>query len=182
MSDLSETLGIASHRFAGGRVAVRPAGVLDSAGAARLIDAMTRIDPCVGDRVVLHLDDVTFLDSACIGALCYAEAFVRARGGQFSISPPSPRVHAMLELAGLGRCSRGDDDIRPTPEAGQRRSNPPSASAGGAAMNDGADGIGSTLDVTRTNTPDGVRLTAAGQTALLDVFALTDQFATESHF
>jgi hypothetical protein len=46
---------------------------------------------------------VTYLDAASIGAPSYAEVFVRAPGGQFDLPTPSPRVHAMLELAGLGR-------------------------------------------------------------------------------
>ena len=117
MSVLSEKLGIASDRVPDGPVVVRLVGALGAAGAARLIEAITLLDPHAGDRVVLHLDDETFLDPAGVGALCYAEAFVRARGGLFAISTGSPRVHAMLELAGLGRWCEADD-TRQTPEAG----------------------------------------------------------------
>jgi anti-anti-sigma factor len=97
------------------------AGPLDAAGAARLIDATTRIDPRAGDRVVVHLDAASSLDAAGIGALCYAEAFVRARGGgRFAISTPSRGVHATLELAGLGRCCTAVDDTGLRPEADRR--------------------------------------------------------------
>jgi anti-anti-sigma factor len=123
MSELSEKLAIASHRLPDGRVTVRMAGVLDAAGAARLIDATTRIDPRAGDRVVVHLDAASSLDAAGIGALCYAEAFVRARGGRFAISAPSRRVHATLEIAGLGRCCTAADDTGETPEADRRNQN-----------------------------------------------------------
>lgn len=116
MSELSEKLGIASHRLPDGRAAVRLGGVLDAAGAGRLIEAMTLLDPRLGDRVVLHLDDVTSLDSVSIGALCYAEASARVRGGLFAVSTCSPRVHAMLELAGLGSGCNGDDHNRQTVE------------------------------------------------------------------
>jgi hypothetical protein len=48
MPELSEKLGVASHRLPDGRVAVRLVGALDDAGAARLIDATTRLDPGAG--------------------------------------------------------------------------------------------------------------------------------------
>ena len=103
MSDLSEKLGVATYRGADALVVIRLVGSLDAAGAARLMDEATRADPGAGDRVVVHLEDVTFLDSAGIGGLCYTEAFVKARGGDFAISAPGPRICGVLELAGLGR-------------------------------------------------------------------------------
>lgn len=112
MSDLSQTLGIAISRWPIGRVIVRLDGALDAVGAHELIDAATGIDPGPGDRVVLQLQDVTFLDSAGIGALCYTETFVRARGGQFVIAAPGARAFAMLESAGLGRFCVHDDEAR----------------------------------------------------------------------
>jgi anti-anti-sigma factor len=102
MSNLSEKLDVATSRGADALV-IRLVGPLDAAGAARLIDEATRADPAAGDRVVVHLQDVTFLDSAGIGALCYTEAFAKARGGDFAIAAPGPRIGAVLEAAGLGR-------------------------------------------------------------------------------
>src|SRR4051794_1619122 len=104
MSDLSEELGVATYRGSGGRAVIRVVGALDVAGAGRLIDETTRLDPGVGDRVVVDLRAVTFIDSAGLGALCYGEAFVKARGGGFAIAAPGPRTRAVLELAGLDRC------------------------------------------------------------------------------
>ena len=91
MSDLSEILGVATYRWPNGLVVVRLVGALDVLGAARLIDETTRIDPVAGEHLVVHMQDVTFLDSAGIGALFYTEAFVKARGGHFTISTPNPR-------------------------------------------------------------------------------------------
>jgi anti-anti-sigma factor len=103
MSALSEQLDVATYHGPDGLVVIRLAGSLDAAGAVRLMDETTRADPAAGDRVVVHLEDVTFLDSAGIHALCYTEAFVKARGGDFAVTAPGPRICALLELAGLGR-------------------------------------------------------------------------------
>lgn len=92
MSDLSERLGIITYRSPSGRVVVQMVGTLDPAGGARLIDEMTLLDTGAGDRVVVDMQDVTFLDCAGIGALCYLEA----RGGNFEISSPSPRAPRAL--------------------------------------------------------------------------------------
>jgi anti-anti-sigma factor len=174
MSDLSEKVGVATYRSLGGPVVVRLVGALDAAAAGRLIDEAAKIDPGVGDRVELHMQDVTFLDSAGIGALCYLEAFVKVRGGDFAISAPSPPIRAVLESAGFGPDVDPHDDAR---HAGPTRRWPPKPSrpypgTGGAAMNDrpNRDRVGhqlhavaSTLTVTRTVTVDGVQLTAAGE-------------------
>ena len=117
MSGLSEKLAIATFRWSDRSVVVRLVGALDAAGAGRLIDEATQIDPGAGDRVVLHLHDVTFLDSAGIGALCYTEAFVKARGGEFAISTTSPHIRALLDVAGLGRYCSPDDEARGAPES-----------------------------------------------------------------
>ena len=119
MSDLSETLGIATYRWPNSRVVVRLVGALDVAGAARLIDETTRIDPVAGDHLVVHMQDVPFLDSAGVGALYYTEAFVKARGGDFAISTPNPRVRALLGSAGFGGSLHGD--ASPTPESSPRQ-------------------------------------------------------------
>jgi anti-anti-sigma factor len=110
MSELSEKLRVTTCRGSYGTVLVGLAGALDAAGAGGLIDEVTQIEPGAGDRVVLQLRDVTFLDSAGIGALCYAEAFVNARGGAFTIATPRPHIRTLLKLAGLGHCCPPDDD------------------------------------------------------------------------
>jgi len=115
MSDLSGTLGVATYQGSGDRAVIRVVGALDIVGAGRLIDETTLLDPGVGDRVVVDLDEVTLIDSAGIGALCYGEAFVEARRGAFAIAAPSPRTRAELELAGLDRCCTPADEARRTP-------------------------------------------------------------------
>jgi anti-anti-sigma factor len=113
MSALSEKLGVVTYHGPAALVVIRLAGSLDAAGALR--DEVTRADPAAGDRVVVHLEGVTFLDSAGIGALCYTEAFVKARGGDFAVSAPGPRICAVLELAGLGRYLRTAEEASRRP-------------------------------------------------------------------
>jgi anti-anti-sigma regulatory factor len=100
MSDLSELLGIAIHRWPNGPVVIRLAGSLDADGAARLIEAMSSLETGIGDRVALHAD-VGHVDAAGVGALFYADAYVRARGGVLEIVP-SPAVRAALEGESVG--------------------------------------------------------------------------------
>jgi len=88
MSEQWKSLGVTSYRLLRGDVVVRLAGALDSASTPHLMDEMAAVDPRAGDRVVLHLADVTSLDSAGVGALFYLEAFVRARRGRLVISRP----------------------------------------------------------------------------------------------
>jgi anti-anti-sigma factor len=88
MSELWDGLRVSSYRTSSGDVVVRLAGALDSLSAPQLMDEVAAVDPRAGDRVVLHLADVTRLDSAGVGALFYLEAFVRVRRGRLVISMP----------------------------------------------------------------------------------------------
>ncbi len=116
MSELSEKLGIASYRGANACTVIRLVGPLDGPGGIRLIDEAERIDAGPGDRVIVHLDDVTSVDDAGIRALLEIEALVTARDGDFAISVPDPGVRGHLERAGLiaarlvvSRADTGDD-------------------------------------------------------------------------
>ncbi len=101
MSELSEKLGIASYRGPNACTVIRLVGPLDGPGGARLIDEAERIDAGPGDRVILHLDDVTSVDDAGIRALLEVEALVTGLKGDFAISVPDPAVREHLERAGL---------------------------------------------------------------------------------
>ena len=46
---------------------IRLAGSLDVAGRARVIEETAQIDLHAGDHVMVHWNDVTFLDSAASG-------------------------------------------------------------------------------------------------------------------
>jgi len=70
--------------------------------SSRLMDKSARPDSAVDGRVV-HIEDVTFVDSARIDAPVDFEAVVEGRGGHAVIAAPSPHVRARLELARIGR-------------------------------------------------------------------------------
>jgi anti-anti-sigma factor len=92
MSEHWQSLSVTSYRVPGGDVVVRLVGALDSASAAQLMDEVAAVDPRAGDRIVLHLADVTALDSVGVGALFYLEAFVRVRRGRLVIAMPGGRA------------------------------------------------------------------------------------------
>lgn len=103
MSELSERVGVwncrrrersgvSSYRVRDRDVVVRLMGPLDATSKPLLMDEMAVVDPRAGDRVVLHLADVTVLDSTGVGALFYLEAFVRARHGRLMLSMPGDDI------------------------------------------------------------------------------------------
>ena len=147
MSDLSETLHVATFRSAHDRVVIRVAGVLDAAGAVLLTDEAARLAVRDGDVVMVDADGLTYLNSAGVGALHTVEAFVTAQGGIVTIASPDQRTRSILELAGLGRLVGADD--------GTPRSNGHHPSVSRHA--------GSTLALTRTDIADGATLAVSGE-------------------
>ena len=117
VAELSEMLGIVTNHPPDGRIVIRLVGALDAAGASRLMDETDHIDPHVDDEIALHLEDVTFIDAAGVGALCYLDAFVRARRGELVIGSPSRRVKAVLEAVGLADRILGDGQSAVDPDA-----------------------------------------------------------------
>jgi anti-anti-sigma factor len=112
MSHASEMLGIAAYTWPNGRVVIRLVGSLDGSSASRLVDEAGRLDVRAGHHLVLHLEDVTFVDSLGISAVLATEAMARDRGCEFQISSPSLQARAILEIAGLDRLlPRIEDDL-----------------------------------------------------------------------
>ena len=80
---------------------VRVAGEVDIATAPRLaatLDAVVKADPT---RVLVELDDVTFLDSSGIRALVLAQRRLEDVGAAFVIDGMSEAVKHVLEIAGV---------------------------------------------------------------------------------
>jgi anti-sigma B factor antagonist len=85
----------------GASVTVR--GEVDVHTAARLQE---RLDEVVGqgeDRVVVHLDDVTFLDATGLGVLVGAHSTQRAGGGSLELVCSNARLLRILGVTGLDR-------------------------------------------------------------------------------
>jgi anti-anti-sigma factor len=99
----SQLLRLATHWWPNGRVVVEVAGDLDATHAHRVFDEVARLDLHAGQRLDLHLKDVTFLDSVGASVLVASEEFAVDRDCTFSISAASLQCRAVLELVGLSR-------------------------------------------------------------------------------
>jgi anti-anti-sigma factor len=65
------------------------------------IDRVVRALESVGDRVVLELERVTFLDSSGVQGILLAQQAARGRGGDVILRRPSHVVSRVLEITGL---------------------------------------------------------------------------------
>jgi anti-anti-sigma factor len=87
-------------RAAGGVLTVRPTGELDIATAARLERALLD-DREPGDRVVLDLGDLEFIDSTGLRAIVRGAEAARRDGWELSLRPGPPPVQRVFEIAGV---------------------------------------------------------------------------------
>ncbi len=55
------------------------------------------------EKFIVHLGDVTYIDSSGIAVLIQGLKLARKRGVEFILRDPSPRVMAVMELARLDR-------------------------------------------------------------------------------
>lgn len=77
-------------------------GEIDMATCERLRDA---IEPHLGpgQRIVLDLSGVTFMDSACLSVLVQARGTLSADGGSLILRNPSHAARRVLSLSGIDR-------------------------------------------------------------------------------
>ena len=94
---MEEHLNVDVHRVEG-LTAVNAAGEIDLATAPELRAALERVT----GRVVVHLDEVTYLDSSGIAVLVAQQHRLAADGGELVLQRPSTFVRRTLELTGLG--------------------------------------------------------------------------------
>lgn len=75
-------------------------GEIDMLTCGRLRDA---IEPHLGpgQRVVLDLSGVTFMDSSCLRVLEHAWTTLTADGGSLILRNPSTAAHRLLSLSGM---------------------------------------------------------------------------------
>ena len=81
-----------------GFTAVDAAGEIDLATAPELRGALERTT----GRVVVHLDEVTYLDSSGIAVPVVQQHRLASDDGELVLQRPSPLVRKTLELTGLG--------------------------------------------------------------------------------
>jgi anti-sigma B factor antagonist len=82
----------------GDHVLCRPVGELDSAGSARLLAALAGTSFA---RLVIDLSDVSFVDSAGLGALLGTIRRAREVGGDVALCHPQRQPERLLRAAGF---------------------------------------------------------------------------------
>src|SRR3954451_149048 len=82
-------------------VSVTVRGEIDVHSAPILRDRLHEVVKQGEDRVVVLLDEVTFIDSTGLGVLVGGLKAQRATGGSFELVCREPRVIRILELTGL---------------------------------------------------------------------------------
>jgi anti-sigma B factor antagonist len=76
-------------------------GELDLASAPELEKALGDLQPKAGQRVLLDLAQLTFMDSTGLGVVVRAKQDTDAAGGVLALTRPTPQVQRLLELVGL---------------------------------------------------------------------------------
>jgi anti-sigma B factor antagonist len=91
---------VGEERGVGGIVTIRPTGELDIATAARLEAALVA-DRKPGDRVVLDLAALEFVDSTGLRAIVRGAEAARRNGWELRLRPGPPPVQRVFEIAGV---------------------------------------------------------------------------------
>lgn len=82
----------------GGGVVVRSRGRLDMVAAPQLRALVTQTVAAGAGRVVVDLQETTFIDSSGLGALIAGLKTARQAGGDLRIARPGEQVRMVLEL------------------------------------------------------------------------------------
>ncbi|MEW2354744.1 STAS domain-containing protein [Spirillospora sp. NPDC029432] len=78
-------------------------GELDVTNLDDLCDHLRAACRTRGDRIVLDLSRLTFIDSSGLSVLVEYDAAVRGTGGALSLVAPRPQVSKVLSVTGLNR-------------------------------------------------------------------------------
>lgn len=85
-----------------GHVLVAAAGEIDISTVSRLRGVLGPLT-AGGLRVIVDLDQVSFVDASGLGALVGASARAAAAGGSLHVTAATPRVRRLLAVTGLDR-------------------------------------------------------------------------------
>ena len=87
-----------------GSVVVAVTGEVDASAASEL---RTQLDDVIDDlspmELVVDLHALSFMDSTGLGVLVHALKRMRERGGELTLSAPSPSTRKLLDISGLDR-------------------------------------------------------------------------------
>ncbi len=95
-----------------GVVVVKPTGRLNMTAARMLREELHALVDSGGNRVVVDLSGVEFIDSSGLGALLSGLKAARQAGGDLHIAAPNRQTTTVLELTNLNRVLR----VQPSPE------------------------------------------------------------------
>ena len=79
-----QLLGLATHRWPDGQVVVEVAGDFDASHAHQVFDEVARLDLHPDQRLDLHLENVTFLDSVGASVLIASEELTTVEAASFA--------------------------------------------------------------------------------------------------
>jgi anti-sigma B factor antagonist len=83
-------------------VRVALAGDIDIATLAVFGDALERCVAAGGNRLVLDMSEVTFMDSQGLHMLLATDVALRDAGGELVVAAPSRQVRRLLDVSGVG--------------------------------------------------------------------------------
>ncbi|GAA3465114.1 STAS domain-containing protein [Saccharothrix longispora] len=96
----------------GGTHTLALVGELDHQSAPRVHEALDRLHPAPGDRVVLSLEGLAFCDSSGLSAFIAAYERVTAAGAALTLAAPPATLTRMLRTTGLDDVLPWRDDDR----------------------------------------------------------------------
>jgi anti-sigma B factor antagonist len=103
-------LGVKVDGNAAGQVICRVVGELDLYGVPHFRQVLADLPS--GSRVLIDLSDVSFVDSAGLGALIGGIRRTRDRGGDAAVACGRPSLRRLLLTIGLDRLVTISDDIK----------------------------------------------------------------------
>jgi anti-anti-sigma factor len=89
--------------IANGKTVLMPQGDVDLSSAPQLRMALTPALESENSRVLIDLSGVGFMDSTGVGVMVNALNRIKQKGGAIAFCSATPRVHRILQIAGLLR-------------------------------------------------------------------------------
>jgi anti-sigma B factor antagonist len=97
----------AAPQRAGADVVIAIRGEFDVAGGPALSRAVEDVVSSAGERVVVDLAELSFIDASGIHALGRAYGRLRGEGKKVVMRDPQPRVLRLLQLCGINEWQEG---------------------------------------------------------------------------
>lgn len=94
-----------------GVAVVVPQGRLNMVAARQMKDLLALLLEEGSARIVVDLEQTTFLDSSGLGALIGGLKGARQAGGDLRIARPSPEVLTVFQLTNMDKVLRPRDDV-----------------------------------------------------------------------